>query len=250
MIIINVDTWRYFIMSKKKRLSYQEKLKACRLYEQGNEGQVSIAKKYNISRSGFQAMYFKYKKYGPKALKMKSTNKTYKKELKEQIIEQYNTGRYTYKDLAIKYGILNPSLIARWVLGYNGSNKTAHRGKGGVTMKGRKTTLEERVEVVKYLIETEIDYHKTSKKFKVSYQQVYQWYQKYLVKGVEGLIDRRGIKKQKHELEENEILRRENERLRRALELSQAEIEVLKKNEELEEKAHLAELDIKNSMKP
>ncbi len=117
-------------------------------------------------------------------------------------------------------------------------------------MKGRKTTLEERVEVVKYLIETEIDYHKTSKKFKVSYQQVYQWYQKYLVKGVEGLIDRRGIKKQKHELEENEILRRENERLRRALELSQAEIEVLKKNEELEEKAHLAELDIKNSMKP
>jgi transposase len=117
-------------------------------------------------------------------------------------------------------------------------------------MKGRKTTLEERVEVVKYLIETEIDYHKTSIKFKVSYQQVYQWYQKYLLKGVEGLIDRRGIKKQKHELEENEILRRENERLRRALELSQAEIEVLKKNEELEEKAHLAELDIKNSMKP
>lgn len=39
--------------------------------------------------------------------------------------------------------------------------------------KGRKTTYEERVEIVKYCIEHEMDYAQTAEKYQVSYQQIY-----------------------------------------------------------------------------
>ena len=42
----------------------------------------------------------------------------------------------------------------------------------------KKTTLEDRIEIVEYLIKHELDYHGTAIKFKVSYQQVFTWYKK------------------------------------------------------------------------
>ena len=116
-------------------------------------------------------------------------------------------------------------------------------------MKGRKTTLDERIEIIEFLIENEIDYNKASRHFKVSYGQVYSWYKKYLELGVEGLADRRGRKKEDYELSELELLRRENERLKRELELSRAAEIVLKKKQELEEKSHLRELETRKRIK-
>lgn len=236
-------------MSKRKRLSYKEKLKACELYRRGKGTMQSIADEFNISNGGFKLLYFKYENFGPETLRMTKKNQSYTIEFKEKVIKEYRTGKYAYKELAIKYGVPNFSLIASWVLGYNNSNKTTNTVKGGVTMNGRKTTLNERIDIIQYLIENNNDYNNTSLKFKVSYQQVYQWYQKYLNNGVDGLVDNRGRKKQNHDLDDNELLRRENRKLIKALELSKAEIEVLKKNEALHQKARLTELDIKKSMK-
>ena len=94
-----------------------------------------------------------------------------------------------------------------------------------------KTTLEVRIKIVEYLIKHELDYHGTAVKFNVSYQQIYTWYKKYQSLGVNGLNDNRGRKKQTEELSELEQLRRENERLKQALYLSEAAKEVFKKNE-------------------
>jgi transposase-like protein len=113
----------------------------------------------------------------------------------------------------------------------------------------RKTTLEERIEIIKYLIKHELDYHGTAIKFNVSYQQVYTWYKKYQALGVNGLNDKRGRKKQVQELSELEQLRRENERLKRDLYLSEAAKEVFKKKQELEAKAHLTRLGTKKHTK-
>lgn len=58
--------------------------------------------------------------------------------------------------------------------------------------KGRGTTPEERLEIVKECIAGGNDYGGTALKYKVSYQQVYTWTKKYCEMGRAGLEDRRG----------------------------------------------------------
>ena len=63
--------------------------------------------------------------------------------------------------------------------------------------KGRKTTYEERVEIVTYCIEHEMDYAQAAEKYQVSYQQVYQWIRKYQSDGAPGLVDKGEKEKQR-----------------------------------------------------
>lgn len=56
----------------------------------------------------------------------------------------------------------------------------------------KKTTQEERAEIVAFCIEHGKDYGLTVKTYRVSYQQIYSWVRKYEENGVDGLTDRRG----------------------------------------------------------
>lgn len=235
-------------MRKNKRLSYEEKLLICTIYEKGEGSLRQLASQFGVSKSAIEVLIFKYSKFGAEALRMQGMNQSYTETLKNEVVESYRNGAGSYYDLALKYGIRNPSLIARWVLGYN-NIKTTHSESGGIDIMGRKTTLDERVKIVEYLIQNEFDYQGTSLKFEVSYQQVYTWYKKYQVFGVDGLNDKRGRKKEPQELSEIEQLRRENERLKKELYLSEAAKEVFKKKQELEEKARLTRLETKKHMK-
>ena len=58
--------------------------------------------------------------------------------------------------------------------------------------KGRDTTAEERIEIVKVCIANGNDFGGTALKYQVSYQQVYTWAKKYREMGETGLEDRRG----------------------------------------------------------
>lgn len=49
--------------------------------------------------------------------------------------------------------------------------------------KGRKTTLDERIEIVSYCMEHGKDYQLTCQKYAVSYNQLYSWVRKYEEKG-------------------------------------------------------------------
>ena len=235
-------------MRKNKRLSYEEKLLICTIYEKGEGSLRQLASQFGVSKSAIEVLIFKYSTFGAEALRMQGMNQSYTETLKNEVVESYRNGAGSYYDLALKYGIRNPSLIARWVLGYN-NIKTTHSESGGIDIMGRKTTLDERVKIVEYLIQNEFDYQGTSLKFEVSYQQVYTWYKKYQVFGVDGFNDKRGRKKQPDELSELEKLRRENERLKKELYLSEAAKEVFKKKQELEAKAHLTRLETKKHMK-
>ena len=70
--------------------------------------------------------------------------------------------------------------------------------------KGRKTTQEERAQIVAFCIEHGTDYALTAETYKVSYQQIYSWVKKYETAGVDGLVDRRGKAKAADELTEAE----------------------------------------------
>lgn len=235
-------------MKKNKRLSYEEKLKICHLYEEGADSLEGLARQFGISTGAVSLLNFKYKNFGVESLQMQSRNKSYSESFKHKVIEAYRNGDGSYSDLAVKYKISNYALIARWVLGYN-NIKTTHSGSGGVNIMAKKTSLDERIEIVEYLIKHELDYQGTALKFNVNYQQVYTWYKKYQSFGVNGLHDKRGRKKEPQELSEIEQLRRENERLKKELHLSEAAKEVFKKKQELEARAHLTRLGTKKHTK-
>jgi ribosomal protein L33 len=58
------------------------------------------------------------------------------------------------EDLVIKYKIPTQDTVKRWVLKYNGHEELNASGTGGtlIMTNGRKTTYDERVEIVKYCI--------------------------------------------------------------------------------------------------
>ena len=136
----------------------------------------------------------------------------------------------------IKYNISSHSILQRWIMWYNGHKEFKERSSGTekYMTKGRKTTQEERIEIVSFCIEHGKDYVLTIEKYGVSYQQIYSWVRKYEEKGVNGLCDNRGRTKPKEEMNEAEKLRYENRLLQAKLKEKEMELELLKKLEELE----------------
>ena len=98
----------------------------------------------------------------------------------------------------------------------------------------RKTTIEERKEIVKHCLSHGRDYKGTASLYDVSYSQVYSWVRKYDATGEEGLSDKRGRHKTDDEVDELERLRRENKRLKRQLEENDMLVQLLKKVKEFE----------------
>lgn len=98
----------------------------------------------------------------------------------------------------------------------------------------RKTTIEERKEIVEYCLSHDRDYKGTASLYDVSYSQVYSWVRKYDATGEEGLSDKRGRHKTDDEVDELERLRRENKRLKRQLEENDMMVQLLKKVKEFE----------------
>ena len=96
----------------------------------------------------------------------------------------------------------------------------------------RKTTIEERKEIVKYCIEHNRNYKEAASLYDVSYSQVYSWVKKYDANGEEGLLDKRGRHKTDNEVDELERLRRENKRLKRQLGENDKLVQLLKKVKE------------------
>ena len=163
-------------------------------------------------------------------------NNKYSKEMKLQAVKDYMNGEGSYETLKEKYKLRSSTQLKNWVMWYNGHKEFKERSyaKGEIYMtKGRKTTQEERAEIVAFCIEHGKDYGLTVETFKVSYQQIYTWVKKYEEKGVNGLTDRRGKAKPENELTEEDRLRQENKILQAKIKDQEMEIALLKKLREL-----------------
>ena len=168
-------------------------------------------------------------------------NKKYSTELKLQAVTDYLTGKGSYETLRKKYEILSTRQLRNWVKWYNGHREFKERstGKGEIYMtKGRKTTQEERAEIVAFCIEHNKDYGLTVETYNVSYQQIYAWVRKYEEGGVDKLKDNRGRTKPVEEMTEVEKLKAEMKILEaknRQLEIENA---FIKKLQELKGGGH------------
>lgn len=115
-------------------------------------------------------------------------------------------------------------------------------------MKLRKTTFEERLEIVNWIITNDMNYKGAADKYLVSYALVYKWTRAYLKEGEEALITKKRGPKPKSEINESNLT--EIEKLKLELDKEKAlrkrrefELEVLKKKEEFERVLHSQKLD-------
>ena len=167
---------------------------------------------------------------------MTKKRKKYGAELKLRAVQDYLSGKGSQREICRKYEIPVHSMLQRWISCYNGHKEFKVRSstRGEIYMtKGRKTTQEERAQIVAFCIEHGKDYALTVETYQVSYQQIYSWVRKYEAAGVDGLVDRRGKTKPKDELTEAERLRQENRMLQAKLKDKEMEIALLKKLREL-----------------
>ena len=139
-------------------------------------------------------------------------NKKYSEELKIAAVKSYLAGEGGLRIISKRYGISDHSILRDWILWYNGNRefKEGTSAKGEIYMtKGRKTTQEERAEIVAFCIEHNKDYGLTVETYNVSYQQIYAWVRKYEEGGVDKLKDNRGRSKPVEEMTEVEKLKAE-----------------------------------------
>lgn len=223
-------------MSKKKEVSADKKLMAVKEYLDGNGSLTTVGIKYGVSESSFRKWVAKYKAFGDSAFVQNSNYYYYTTEFKMNVVNEYLNGESALYDLAIKYKMPSHTTLSRWILKYNSHKefKTSRTGGQPTLTKRRRTTYDERIEIVQYCIEHENNYAKTAKHYQVSYQQVYAWIKKYEQKGVDGLLDRRGCRKTEDEMCELEKLRAENRLLKAKNKRQEMEMEFLKKLDEIE----------------
>lgn len=195
-----------------------------------------LADKYGMSYATLRGWINEYRIHGISAF-CHNKNRTYSKEFKIKCVEAVMKGEGSVDVIIAKYGISSRSVLRRWIKVYNANRELKdYNPKQEVYMAEarRKTTLEERKEIVDYCINHSRDYKTTAAKFDVSYSQVYSWVRKYDVTGDDGLTDKRGHHKTDDEVDELERLRRENLRLKRQLEEKDMVVELLKKVKEFE----------------
>ena len=223
-------------MSRKTKFTPEEKEQAVMDYLNGSKSRTQICEELRISSRTIQDWALIYRKHGITGFTKKIRNRSYSKEFKIKVVEEYIKGEGSSIDLGMKYDI--PSgLLRNWVRMYNANRELKdYNPKQEVYMAEarRKTTLEERKEIVIYCINHNRDYKNTATKFDVFYSQVYSWVRKYDGNGESGLADKRGHHKTDDEVDELERLKRENLRLKRQLEEKDMVVELLKKVKEFE----------------
>ena len=221
-------------MGRKPKIQSTVKIEAIEDYLSGKRSIAEICSSLSVSPTTVYDWQIVYRNAGASGLITSPHNNNYSKDLKMLAIEEYLEGKGSSRFIAEKYGLRSHKQLLAWLKKYNSHEKIKPSYSGGTLMtKSRKTTLDERIEIVKHNIENNKNHKDTSKKFGVSYQQVRNWTLKYEEHGLEGLKDRRGKKKTVEEMTENEKLRAELKLLEAKNKRLEMENIVLKKLEEI-----------------
>ena len=226
-------------MGRKAKYTYEQKLKAVEEYISGQKSAVIIAYELSMGKHGKKRILEwanRYRENGPDILRETKTNNAYSREFKIQAVEEYLSGSNSMEDLAAKYGIRSPKQIWDWISKYNSLEELRdYDPRPEVYMaKRRKTTFEERKEIVEHCLDHHSDYKGTALKYGCSYSQVYQWVRNYKGNGTDGLKDKRGKRKKEEELSDLEKAQRRIKQLEHELLRKERENELLKKADEFE----------------
>ena len=120
------------------KYSYEFKKKVVMEYLNGAGGKLFLAKKYDIpAESNIKKWVDNYKAFGDDGLKRSRKQTNYSFEYKLRVVELYLSSEVSYQELAIREGITNPTLLAKWVKDFRLAGPDALRPQ----KKGCKTTV-------------------------------------------------------------------------------------------------------------
>ena len=209
----------HFHMGRKSKYSADFKLMI--IHEAETLGITRTSRKYSISNHTIRTWKLIYKFQGIQG-----------REYKASLVEEYQKSDEKLEEFAIRHGLRGRTQLSQWIMGYNESIlEDCRSGKRDSGMKGRKTTFDERLEIIEQLIRHDVDYNWAAEHYNVSYNQVYGWYRKYTGSGnnPESLRDRRGKAKPESEFTELDRLKMENKLLKARLHQQEMEIAFAKK---------------------
>ena len=225
-------------MSHKIKYSPEYKINIARQCIEGSLSLRSAAKEVGTSTTIIHKWVTLYRIQGECGFVPAEKNNVYSEDFKLKAVLECINGHQSPIIVAAKYGIRSSSRLEEWIKMYNNGVDFSHKMSGGSRMKtSRKTTKEERIQIVKECIANGCNYGEIAIKHNVSYQQVYGWVKRFNELGESGLEDRRGRRKVDQEpRSEIEKLQIENERLKHELYMMKMERDLLKKVKELERK--------------
>ena len=230
-------------MGRKTKYTKETKIKSITEYNKGIKSLSEICNELDCNKRSFLDWVNMFNVYGESVFDDKKSNNTYTKDFKEKVVKEYLNGKGSLRDIQVKHKILSTETLRKWILKYkNGIILTDYKPMSEVyTMKSRKVSYEERIEIVNYCITNDYDYKGAADKYNVRYSQVYTWVKKVKENGYGALEPQKKGPKLKKLIQPKtpeELLELENERLRRENERLQLELEVLKKKHRLQKRAN------------
>ena len=198
-------------MSRKSKINPAVKIKAVKEHLEKGKNISQSSKECGVDADTFRSWLSLYKIRGEVGLMNPASNRKYSQELKNEAVNDYLSIKGSLRTICEKYDISGQSMLRKWIKQYNGHKKFKQPNTGGCVYmtQGRKTTHEERIEIVSHCIANNKDYGKSIEKYGISYQQIYSWVSKYEKSGVEGLVDRRGKSKEISSMNEVDKLKAE-----------------------------------------
>lgn len=223
----------------RNKILKENKLDAVIKILDGKSSISSMAKKLQVSYTAVESWIRIYQSIGVNAFD-NTKNQTYSVELKLQAVTEYLSGKGSLDTICKKFKIKSKSQLRRWISKYNNHEKlkSYSGGTGKIMEKGRKTTFEERIDIVKDYIESGTSYEEIAEKYGISYQQIYQWVRKYQEHGIDSLQDRRGKRKALENMTEIDRLRAELKMKQAKVKHLELENRVLKKLKEIERRRY------------
>ncbi len=159
-------------MSRKSKIDALEKVKIVEQYLNGEISQKGAAKVCSVNKRSVQDWIRIYKTEGPQGLLTPKTNKKYPKDLKLKAVHSYLSGEDSLDDICARFGIRQHVQLMRWIKVYNKGKELKELTGGSTMKKARKTTLEERITIVKDCLSHNRNYGAMALKYNCSYQQI------------------------------------------------------------------------------
>ena len=179
-------------MSRAK-YTEEEKIQAAIDYLNGRGSYQSLAEAIGAGKTTVKSWVRKYRAHGKAGFSRGTGNNRYTKAFKMMCVEAVLRGEGSVNEIVAKYNISSDSVLRSWIMRYNANMELKDyepRREVYMAEARRKTTLEERKEIVEYCVAHGNDYKGTAALYDVSYSQVYSWVRKYQESGEEGLADR------------------------------------------------------------
>ena len=222
-------------MPKRSKILDEGRMSVLRKYIGSEISRAEASRQCGVAPKTIDRWCIRYRTEGIAGFVPQENNRVYDAVAKEAAVKAYLSGEGSLTQICEKYKIRSEKQLHHWIQVYNGHKEFRTQTGGSRMTKARKTTLEERIAIAKECIASGKNYGEIAIKYNVSYQQVYNWANKFAERGEAGLEDRRGQRTSQqtpHTAEEEMKIR--IAQLEHELYITKMERDLLKKLDEIE----------------